>query len=135
MLLLAGRFEGIDQRVIEGRGMREVSIGDYVLAGGEVAAMVLIEAGVRLCRCGRAPRLARTKRASRRGCSSIRNTRARASGKAAHPDVLLSGDHKKIAEWRRRELEKQARASADPTFGLHEKQTRMSAAARVATAT
>jgi tRNA (guanine37-N1)-methyltransferase len=48
VLLLAGRFEGIDQRVIEARHARELSIGDYVLAGGEVAAMVLIEAAVRL---------------------------------------------------------------------------------------
>ena len=48
VLLLAGRFEGIDERVIAGRGMREVSIGDYVLSGGELAAMVLLDACVRL---------------------------------------------------------------------------------------
>ena len=48
MLLLAGRFEGIDERVIAARGLREISIGDYVLAGGELAAMVLIDAVVRL---------------------------------------------------------------------------------------
>ncbi|HEX9882298.1 MAG TPA: tRNA (guanosine(37)-N1)-methyltransferase TrmD, partial [Hyphomicrobium sp.] len=48
VLLLAGRFEGIDERVIAARGMREVSIGDYVLSGGELAAMVLIDACVRL---------------------------------------------------------------------------------------
>ena len=48
VLLLAGRFEGIDERVIEARGLREVSIGDYVLSGGELAAMVLIDAVVRL---------------------------------------------------------------------------------------
>src|SRR5690606_36259319 len=47
-MLLAGRFEGVDERVITGRGMREVSIGDYVLSGGELAAMVLIDACVRL---------------------------------------------------------------------------------------
>ena len=48
VLLLAGRFEGIDERIIEARGLREISIGDYVLSGGELAAMVLIDAVVRL---------------------------------------------------------------------------------------
>ena len=106
-LLLAGRFEGIDERVIEARGLREVSIGDYVLSGGELAAMVLIDAVVRLLPgvVGRRPRSPR--RASRPACSNTRTTRGRANGRAAPiPDVLLSGDHKRIAEWRRAEAER-----------------------------
>jgi tRNA (guanine37-N1)-methyltransferase len=66
VILLAGRFEGLDQRVIDERGLREVSIGDYVLSGGELAAMVLIDAVVRL-----------------RASWSILTTRARASGRGA----------------------------------------------------
>ncbi len=48
VVIVAGRFEGVDERVIEGRGLTEVSVGDYVLSGGEIAAMVLIDAVVRL---------------------------------------------------------------------------------------
>ena len=107
VLLLAGRFEGIDQRVIEAARLREISIGDYVLAGGELAAMVLLDAVVRLLPgvVGRQPRSPR--RASRQACSSIRSLPARANGRAASiPDVLLCGDHKSIAQWRRVEAER-----------------------------
>ena len=84
LLLLAGRFEGIDERVIEARGLREVSIGDYVLSGGELAAMVLIDACVRLL-----PGRRRLRRLPGRGelrarsCWNTPTTPARATGKAA----------------------------------------------------
>ena len=107
VLLAAGRFEGIDERAIAARGMREVSIGDYVLSGGELAAMVLIDACVRLL-----PGVV--------GASESLSEESFEAGLLEHPhytkprewegrpipEVLLSGDHKKIAEWRRKEAER-----------------------------
>lgn len=110
VLLLAGRFEGIDQRVIEARGLREVSIGDYVLAGGELAAMVLIDAVVRLLPgvVGKAASLA--EESFEQGLLEYPHyTRPREWEGRAIPDVLLSGDHKKIADWRRAEADRLTR--------------------------
>jgi tRNA (guanine37-N1)-methyltransferase len=111
VVLLAGRFEGIDERVIEGRGMREVSVGDYVLSGGELAAMVLIDACVRLLPgvLGGAESLAH---------ESFENslleypqyTKPREWEGRAIPDILYSGDHAKIDAWRRAEQERITRA-------------------------
>lgn len=100
-LLLAGRFEGIDERVIAARGMREISIGDYVLSGGEIAAMVLIDACVRLLPgvIGAADSL--THESFEAGLLEYpQYTRPRDWEGRTIPDVLLSGDHKKIAAWR-----------------------------------
>jgi tRNA (guanine37-N1)-methyltransferase len=105
--LLAGRFEGVDERVIEGRQLREISIGDYVLAGGELAAMVLIEACVRLL-----PGVlgASASLESESFESSLLEyphyTKPREWEGRTAPDVLLSGDHKKIELWRRAESER-----------------------------
>jgi tRNA (guanine37-N1)-methyltransferase len=110
VLLLAGRYEGIDQRVIEARQLREVSIGDYVLAGGEVAAMVLIEAVVRLLPgvLGRPASLGEETFVS--GLLEYpQYTRPREWEGQAIPDVLLSGDHARIAKWRRAEAERLTR--------------------------
>ena len=107
VLLLAGRFEGVDDRVIEARGMREVSIGDYVLSGGEIAAMVLIEACVRLLPgvIGAAGSL--SEESFEGGLLEYPQfTKPREWEGRAIPDVLLSGDHKKIAEWRKSEAER-----------------------------
>ncbi len=109
-LLLAGRFEGVDERVIEGRGLREVSIGDYVLSGGELAAMVLIDACVRLLPgvLGAAESLEHE--SFEKGLLEYpQYTRPRDWEGRAIPDVLLSGDHKRIAEWRRAEAERVTR--------------------------
>jgi len=106
-LLLAGRFEGIDQRVIEARKAREISIGDYVLAGGELAAMVLIEAAVRLLAgvVGKAASL--TEESFERGLLEYPQfTRPREWEGMAIPAVLLSGDHAQVAAWRRAEAER-----------------------------
>ena len=104
VMLLAGRFEGVDERIIEARQIREVSIGDYVLSGGELAAMVLIDACVRLLPgvLGGGESLA---------SESFENglleypqfTKPREWEGRTVPDVLLSGDHKKIAEWRQKQ--------------------------------
>jgi tRNA (guanine37-N1)-methyltransferase len=107
VLLLAGRFEGIDERVIEARSLREVSIGDYVLSGGELAAMVLIDAVVRLLPgvVGQVASLA--EESFEAGLLEYPHyTRPREWEGRPIPDVLLSGDHKRIAEWRRGEAER-----------------------------
>jgi tRNA (guanine37-N1)-methyltransferase len=107
VLLAAGRFEGIDERVIAARGMREVSIGDYVLSGGELAAMVLIDACVRLLPgvVGTADSLA--EESFEAGLLEHPHyTRPREWEGRQIPEVLLSGDHKKIAEWRRKQAER-----------------------------
>jgi tRNA (guanine37-N1)-methyltransferase len=108
--LLAGRFEGVDQRVIEARSLREVSIGDYVLAGGELAAMVLIDAVVRLLPgvVGQPASLA--EESFQVGLLEYPHyTRPRDWDGLAIPEVLLSGDHKRIADWRRAESERVTR--------------------------
>lgn len=105
--LLAGRFEGIDQRVIDAKGLREISIGDYVLSGGELAAMVLIDASVRLLPgvLGGAESL--TDESFESGLLEYpQYTKPRAWEGHSIPEVLLSGDHKKIAAWRREQAER-----------------------------
>jgi tRNA (guanine37-N1)-methyltransferase len=110
VVLLAGRFEGVDQRVVESRRLREVSIGDYVLAGGEVAAMVLIEAVVRLLPGVIGAPQSLTEESFEAGLLEYpQYTRPREWEGLAIPDVLLSGDHKRIAEWRRAEAERLTR--------------------------
>lgn len=107
MIVLAGRFEGVDERVIEGRGLREVSLGDYVLSGGELAAFVMIDACVRLLPgvIGSAQSLAEESFSA--GLLEYPHyTRPREWEGRAIPEVLLSGDHKRIAQWRRAEAER-----------------------------
>jgi tRNA (guanine37-N1)-methyltransferase len=106
-VILTGRFEGIDERVIENRQLREISIGDYVLSGGEVAAMVLVDAVVRLLPgvIGKADSLA--EESFEAGLLEYPHyTRPREWEGRSIPDVLLSGDHAKIAAWRRAEAER-----------------------------
>lgn len=106
-VIVCGRFEGVDQRVIEHRGLEEISIGDYVLAGGEVAAMVLLEAVVRLI-----PGVLGG--AESHADESFENnlleypqyTRPQSFEGEEIPAVLTSGDHGKIRRWR----EEQSRA-------------------------
>jgi tRNA (guanine37-N1)-methyltransferase len=105
--LLAGRFEGIDQRVIDEKNLKEISIGDYVLAGGELAAMVLIEACVRLLPgvLGASESLA--SESFEAGLLEYpQYTKPREWEGRTIPDILVSGDHKKIEEWRQREAER-----------------------------
>lgn len=110
VVLLAGRFEGVDQRVIDGRDLEEVSIGDYVLSGGELAAFVLIDACVRLLPgvLGAADSLAEES-FNGRLLEYPQYTRPRAWEGRTIPDVLLNGDHKKIAAWRQAEAERLTR--------------------------
>lgn len=106
-ILLCGRFEGIDERVLDARNVEEISIGDYVLSGGELAAQVLIDACVRLMPgvAGNETSLAEESFAS--GLLEYPHyTRPREWEGRNIPEPLLSGDHKAIAEWRRDEAEK-----------------------------
>ena len=121
-ILLCGRFEGIDQRVLEARNIEEVSIGDYVLSGGELAAQVLIDACVRLLPgvAGNESSLAEESFAS--GLLEYPHyTRPRRWEGRNIPEVLLSGDHKKIAEWRREEAEKLTRERRPDLWEKHRK--------------
>jgi tRNA (guanine37-N1)-methyltransferase len=105
--LLAGRFEGIDERVIAAKGLKEISIGDYVLAGGEVAAMVLIEACVRLLPGVVGASDSLTSESFETGLLEYpQYTKPRDWDGRMIPDVLLSGDHKKIETWRQEQAER-----------------------------
>jgi tRNA (guanine37-N1)-methyltransferase len=107
VLLLAGRFEGLDERAIERRAMREISIGDYILAGGELAAMVLIDACVRLLPGVLGAPGSLVEESFVDGLLEYpQYTRPRLWEGESIPEVLLSGDHKKIAEWRHSERER-----------------------------
>ena len=110
MTLICGRFEGIDERVLEARGVEEVSLGDFVLSGGEPAAIALIDACVRLLPgvLGRAETLAEESFAE--GLLEYpQYTRPQAWLGRAVPEVLLSGDHRRIREWRRAAAERLTR--------------------------
>lgn len=106
LVAVCGRFEGLDQRVIEARGLEEVCVGDVVLAGGEVAAMLLIEACVRLLPgvVGDARSLA--EESFEHGLlEHPLYTRPQDFEGRTIPEVLTSGDHARIAAWKRAEAE------------------------------
>jgi tRNA (guanine37-N1)-methyltransferase len=103
-LLVCGRFEGIDERLIEARRLEEISIGDYVLSGGELAAMVLIDAAVRLLPGVVGTQDSLAEESFEAGLLEYpQYTRPREWEGRTVPDVLLSGDHQHIAKWRRAE--------------------------------
>jgi tRNA (guanine37-N1)-methyltransferase len=110
VVLTCGRFEGVDERVIAARGLEEVSVGDYVLSGGEVAAMVLIDACVRLLPGVMGAPASRAEESFTDGLLEYpQYTRPQVWEDQAIPEVLLSGDHAKIAAWRRAEAERLTR--------------------------
>jgi tRNA (guanine37-N1)-methyltransferase len=117
-ILLAGRFEGVDQRVIDARGLEEISIGDYVLSGGELAAMILIDACVRLLPGVLGAEGSLSEESFEDGLLEYpQYTRPREWEGHAIPDVLLSGDHKRIAAWRRTEAERITRERRPDLLG------------------
>ncbi len=101
LTLLCGRYEGIDQRALDLLGAREVSIGDYVLSGGELPAMVLVEAVVRLLPGVLAAGAATADSFADGLLEGPQYTRPRVFRERAVPEVLLCGDHARIARWRR----------------------------------
>lgn len=110
-IIVCGRFEGVDQRVIEARNLEEVSVGDYVLSGGELAAMIMIDACVRLLP-GVMGNLASSQAESFSDglLEYPQYTRPAEFEGRMIPEVLTSGDHAKIAAWRRAEAERLTKA-------------------------
>jgi tRNA (guanine37-N1)-methyltransferase len=105
-LVVCGRFEGVDQRVIEGRNLEEVSIGDYVLSGGEIAAMALIDACVRLLPGVMGKQASGEDESFSEGLLEYpQYTRPQEFEGRGIPEILISGDHAKVAAWRRAEAE------------------------------
>ncbi len=122
VILLCGRFEGLDQRVLEAHEVEEISIGDFVLAGGEVAACALIEACVRLLPDVLGDATSLVSESFEQGLLEYPHyTRPREWEGHKIPDILLSGDHKKIAEWRRAQSEKTTRERRPDLWQKQEK--------------
>jgi tRNA (guanine37-N1)-methyltransferase len=120
IVVLCGRFEGVDQRVLDARGFEEVSVGDAVLAGGEAAAMVVIEACVRLIPgvLGAADSL--SSESFEDGLlEHPQYTRPRTFEGLEIPEVLLSGDHKKVAKWREAQREETTRERRPDLWEAH----------------
>jgi tRNA (guanine37-N1)-methyltransferase len=110
VILVCGRFEGVDERVIAARGLEEVSIGDYVLSGGELAAMALIDACVRLLPGVMGEPASSAEESFAGGLLEYpQYTRPQLWEGRPIPEILLSGDHGKIAAWRRAEAERLTR--------------------------
>jgi tRNA (guanine37-N1)-methyltransferase len=107
VMLFCGRFEGLDERVIEARGMQEVAVGEAVLAGGEAAALVLLEACVRLIPGVLGNDASIVEESFSDGLlEQPQYTKPREWEGRAIPDVLTSGDHAKVEAWRRAERER-----------------------------
>jgi tRNA (guanine37-N1)-methyltransferase len=123
-LIVCGRFEGIDQRVIEARGLEEVSIGDYVLSGGEIAAMALIDACVRLLPGVMGKEASGTDESFSEGLLEYpQYTRPQAFEGRTIPEILTSGDHAKVEAWRRAEAEALTRARRPDLWAIKSRQT------------
>ncbi|MBB6409562.1 tRNA (guanosine(37)-N1)-methyltransferase TrmD [Mesorhizobium sangaii] len=105
-VILCGRFEGVDQRLIEARGLEEVSIGDFILSGGEPAALVLLDAVVRLLPGVMGNAVSGEEESFENGLLEHPHyTRPQEFEGREIPEVLISGNHKKIAAWRRAQSE------------------------------
>jgi tRNA (guanine37-N1)-methyltransferase len=110
VVLVCGRFEGVDERVIAARGLEEVSVGDYVLSGGEIAAMALIDACVRLLPGVMGTAASGAEESLTDGLLEYPHyTRPQVWEDRPIPEILLSGDHAKIAAWRHAEAERLTR--------------------------
>ena len=121
-LIVCGRFEGVDQRVIEARQLEEISIGDYVLSGGEIAAMAVIDACVRLLPGVMGKIASGTDESFSDSLLEYpQYTRPQTFEGRPIPEVLVSGDHARIAAWRRAEAEALTRARRPDLWAAAEK--------------
>jgi tRNA (guanine37-N1)-methyltransferase len=110
-LVVCGRFEGVDQRVIEARNLEEISVGDYVLSGGEIAAMALLDACVRLLPGVMGDEASGADESFSAGLLEYPHyTRPQEFEGRPVPEVLTSGNHKEILAWRRAQAEALTRA-------------------------
>lgn len=122
VLLLCGRFEGLDQRAIEARQLEEISIGDFVLAGGEIAAMALIEACVRLIPGVLGDETSPADESFSAGLLEYpQYTRPQSFEGRDIPAMLTSGNHAEIAKWRREQAEKLTKSRRPDLWTLYEK--------------
>ena len=120
VIVLAGRFEGVDQRVLDARGFTEISVGDAVLAGGEAAAMVLIEACVRLIPGELGEEASLAEESFEDGLlEHPQFTRPRTFEGRDIPDVLLSGHHAEVARWRQAMREETTRERRPDLWAAH----------------
>ena len=120
--IVCGRFEGIDQRLIEARGLEEVSVGDYVLSGGEIGAMALIDACVRLRPGVMGKEASGADESFSAGLLEYPHyTRPAVWEGRPIPEVLTSGDHGKIDAWRRAEAEKLTKARRPDLWAAYQK--------------
>src|SRR6201992_2740796 len=123
-LIVCGRFEGIDQRVIDARQLEEVSIGDYVLSGGEIAAMALIDACVRLLPGVMGKLASGTDESFSDGLLEYpQYTRPQSFEGRPIPEILLSGDHARVPAWRRAEAEALTRTRRPDLWAARQVQT------------
>jgi len=121
-ILLCGRFEGLDQRVIEARQIEEVSLGDFVLAGGEIAAMALIEASVRLIPGVLGDHASTTEESFTAGLLEYSQyTRPQSFEDRPIPDVLTQGNHSEIAKFRLGQAQSLTRTRRPDLWTLYEK--------------
>jgi len=121
-ILLCGRFEGLDQRVLDARQVEEISLGDFVLAGGEIAAMALIEAVVRLIPGVLGASDSPTEESFSAGLLEYPQfTRPQMVEGRTIPEVLNNGNHKEISKWRKAEAEALTRARRPDLWSLYEK--------------
>lgn len=122
ILLLCGHYEGFDERIVDGLGLEEVSIGDYVLTGGEIPAMVILDGVVRLVPGALGhPHSAREESFESSLLDYPQYTRPAEYRGMRVPEILLSGDHTKIAEWRHQEaVRRTTRRRADLLEGKKE---------------
>ncbi len=121
-VLLCGRFEGLDERVIQARAIEEISIGDFVLAGGEIAAMALIEAAVRLLPGVLGDEASTQDESFAAGLLEYPQfTRPQMFEGAPLPDVLTSGNHSEISKWRLAQAQSLTKARRPDLWTLYEK--------------
>ena len=124
-ILLCGRFEGLDQRTIEARDIEEISLGDFVLAGGEIAAMALIEASVRLIPGVLGAEASPEDESFSHGLLEYpQYTRPQSFEGLDIPEVLLGGNHAEIARWRREAAENLTKTRRPDLWTPYEKSKR-----------
>jgi tRNA (guanine37-N1)-methyltransferase len=124
-LIVCGRFEGVDQRAIEGRRLEEISVGDYVLSGGEIAAMALLDACVRLLPGVMGSAESGSDESFSDGLLEYpQYTRPQDFEGQPIPEILISGDHAKVAAWRQAEAEALTRARRPDLWAAKARQKR-----------
>jgi tRNA (guanine37-N1)-methyltransferase len=122
LLIVCGRFEGVDQRVIKARQLEEVSIGDFVLSGGEIAALALIDACVRLLSGVMGKAESGAEESFSDGLLEYpQYTRPQGFEGVPIPEILLSGDHAKVAAWRKAEAEALTQARRPDLWAMRQK--------------